>query len=88
MIYKIIAHRWYSGNRTVGVVAYDTGVDGYWNAVIGYVPEFPHGLGGLNADIDLQKIAEHGCKLEWNVAREMFPHLDITKHKYYPRKEE
>lgn len=97
MKYKILDYHWRSALHTVGFVAYATenpGNPGEWNSVVGYIPEVvpvgsesPIGsfllpYGGQDEEIDLQYIAAHGAKLEWEVAQVMFPNLDITKHKY------
>ncbi len=102
MRYKILAKEWRSALHTVGFIAYATNNPanpGEWNSVVGYVPnkvtlgvcedqpiEVP--LGGESEDFDAQCIAANGAKIEWNVAKELFPMLDITKHKYYPTRKE
>jgi len=91
--YKILAVEWRSSLHTVGFVAYESFTDGEWNSVVGYVPDYIEAIevgnhfaihGGENQETDAQYIAANGAKIEWNVARELFPQLDITKHKYFP----
>lgn len=94
MKYKILAVEWRTAKHTVGFVAYDTqnpAKPGEWNSVVGFGPivvlvkkatAYEYGSG--SEDFDIQYIAANGAKIEWNIAKELFPHLDITKHKYYP----
>lgn len=70
---------------------------GEWNSVVGYRPDqinilyddeddVRHALPmtiGTDENTDLQYVAAHGAKLEWQIAKVMFKKLDITKHKYY-----
>lgn len=87
--YKILDVKWRSALHTVGFVAYDTGFNGQWNAVVGYCPEY-HISGVLAIPLqkspkdDAQYIAAHGAKLSWQEAAVFFPQLDIKKFKYHP----
>lgn len=85
--YKILAVEWRSGLHTIGFVAYAIGFEDQWNSVVGAVPTSIAGLIPFTPDEEFssQLIAADGAKIEWNVAREIFPKLDITKHKYYPK---
>lgn len=71
---------------------------GEWNSVVGFVPELIYivehpetdehnitsiPLGGQSPDADAQYIAANGAKIEWNIAKELFPQLNVKKHKYY-----
>ena len=73
--------------------------EGDWNSVVGYVPdkivlaisdEDDKG-GDIQFDVSMdeerscQYIAANGAKIEWQLARELFPQLDILKHKYLPK---
>ncbi len=84
---KILASEWRSSSQTVGFIAYDTGFDGQWNSVVGYRPltelEIEAHIYLSTTEADEQYIADHGAKLEWQLAQILFPWLDITKHKYY-----
>jgi hypothetical protein len=87
---KVIRKEWRSAAHTIGFIAYETGFEDQWNAVVGYAPDF-FDLGGLgvptmagnNSDADAQYIARNGAKLSWQEAHVIFPSLDIKKHKYY-----
>jgi hypothetical protein len=94
MNYKVIAKEWRSARHTVGFVAYATGNPanpGEWNSVVGYRDENWYMHAGdddrnpafVAEDFDAQYIAANGAKIEWQVAKVLFPYLDITKHKYY-----
>lgn len=91
---KVIATEWRSAAHTIGFVAYETGSPanpGEWNAVVGYVPEsYPLNAlvsikttAGMDEEDDALYIAQNGAKLSVAEAKVFFPHLDITKHKYY-----
>jgi hypothetical protein len=95
MKYKILAVSWRSTVHTIGFVAYDTqnpAFPGEWNSVVGYKPimrAYEKDTDKMifeeitNEDIDTQYIATNGAKIEWNIAKEIFPQLDSRKHKYY-----
>lgn len=86
MTYKILAAEWRSARYTIGFIAYATENPanlGEWNSVAG--PSLNDLFSGddIDTEADMQFIAANGAKIEWNIAKELFPRLDITKHKYY-----
>ncbi len=85
---KILGTQWRSSRHTVGFVAYDTGYDGQWNSVVGFMPSLTIAdeiLVHPDEQTEAQYIANNGAKLEWELAQLLFPKLDITKHKYYKK---
>ena len=90
MTYEILGVQWRSALHTIGYVAYATGFEDQWNSVVGYRPEIVEVGDQLlrvpaQEEFDAQYIAANGAKLEWELAKILFPALDITKHKYYEK---
>lgn len=79
--YDIIASEWRSGlTYTIGIVAYKTAQHdpslGQWCAAMSLAIY-------ANREVDEKFIAGDGAKLSSEEAHAFFPHLDITKYKYY-----
>ena len=65
--YNILSWRWYSGLKTVGFVAIQSGPN-QWKVYTGPAA-------GNDEEIDIMEICALGCKVEESVAQAVFAHL-------------